>query len=136
MIVGSCVSPHSIKEQTVTEAVVAKVQQICAAYLEPDKLLTMAYKAVEDAKAADSTEAEIQSLQSKIASATANLDNPYDNAMAENFFSILKTECIYRHKPKTYKEANDLIDRYIQFYNHERIQNKTGVAPLTLRHSA
>ena len=37
--------------------------------------------------------------------------NPYDNAMAENFFSILKTECIYRHKPKTFKEANDLIDR-------------------------
>ena len=62
--------------------------------------------------------------------------NPYDNAMAENFFSILKTECIYRHKPKTFKEANDLIDKYIHFYNHERIQNKTGVAPLTLRHSA
>ena len=61
--------------------------------------------------------------------------NPYDNAMAENFFSILKTECIYRHKPKTFKEANDLIDRYIHFYNHERIQAKTGVAPLTLRHS-
>ena len=62
--------------------------------------------------------------------------NPYDNAMAENFFSILKTECIYRHKPKTFKEANDLIDKYIHFYNYERIQNKTGVAPLTLRHSA
>lgn len=62
--------------------------------------------------------------------------NPYDNALAENFFSILKTECIYRHKPKTLKEANALIDRYIYFYNHERIQNKTGVAPLTLRHSA
>ena len=62
--------------------------------------------------------------------------NPYDNAMAENFFSILKTECIYRHRPKTFRETNDLIDRYIHFYNHERIQNKTGVAPLTLRHSA
>ena len=62
--------------------------------------------------------------------------NPYDNAMAENFFSILKTECIYRHKPKTLKEADDLIDRYIHFYNYERIQTKTGVAPLTLRHSA
>ena len=62
--------------------------------------------------------------------------NPYDNAMAENFFSILKTECIYRHKPKTFREANELLDRYIHFYNYERIQNKTGVAPLTLRRSA
>ena len=62
-------------------------------------------------------------------------DNPYDNAMAENFFSILKTECIYRRRPKTFKEANELIDSYIHFYNHERIQLKTGVAPLTLRHS-
>ena len=62
--------------------------------------------------------------------------NPYDNAMAENFFSILKTECIYRHKPRTFSEARHMIDDYIYFYNHERIQTKTGVAPLTLRHSA
>ena len=62
--------------------------------------------------------------------------NPYDNAVAENFFSILKTECIYRHKPATFSEANEMIDRYIHFYNHERIQLKTGVAPLSLRHSA
>ena len=51
--------------------------------------------------------------------------NPYDNAMAENFFSILKTECI--------AEANEMIDRYICFYNHERIQLKTGEAPLARR---
>ena len=62
--------------------------------------------------------------------------NPYDNAMAENFFSILKTECIYRHKPRTLSEAQHMIDDYIYFYNNERIQAKTGVAPLTLRHSA
>ena len=61
--------------------------------------------------------------------------NPYDNAMAENFFSILKTECIYRHKPATFSEANEMIDRYIHFYNHERIQSKTGVGPRTLRHA-
>ncbi|MFR5589521.1 MAG: IS3 family transposase [Lawsonibacter sp.] len=59
--------------------------------------------------------------------------NPYDNAMAENFFSILKTECIYRHKPATFPEANEMIDRYIHFYNHERIQLKTGEAPLARR---
>ena len=62
--------------------------------------------------------------------------NCYDNAMAENFFSILKTECIYRHHPKTFEEANSLIDNYIYFYNHQRIQLKTGEAPLTLRLSA
>ena len=62
--------------------------------------------------------------------------NPYDNALAENFFGILKAECIYRHKPATIDEAKRMIDRYIHFYNHERIQYKTGVAPLTLRHSA
>ena len=59
--------------------------------------------------------------------------NPYDNAMAENFFSILKTECIYRQKPATFAEANEMIDRYIHFYNHERIQLKTGEAPLAQR---
>ena len=59
--------------------------------------------------------------------------NPYDNAMAENFFSILKTECIYRHKPATFSEANEMIDRYIHFYNDERIQLKTGEAPLARR---
>ena len=62
--------------------------------------------------------------------------NPYDNALAEIFFSILKTECIYRHKPISLSEAQRMIDDYIYFYNHELIQTKTGVAPLTLRHSA
>lgn len=62
--------------------------------------------------------------------------NCYDNAMAENFFSILKTECIYRHLPAAIDEARTLIDNFIYFYNHQRIQLKTGVAPLTLRHSA
>ena len=59
--------------------------------------------------------------------------NCYDNAMAENFFSILKTECIYRHKPASFEEANDMIDRFIFFYNHERIQIKFGEAPLSRR---
>lgn len=62
--------------------------------------------------------------------------NCYDNAMAENFFSILKTECIYRQKIATFQQARVLIDDFIFFYNHERIQLKTGVAPLALRHSA
>ena len=61
--------------------------------------------------------------------------NCYDNALAENFFSILKSECIYRQKIKTFHQANQLIDDFIYFYNHERIQLRTGVAPLERRHS-
>ena len=59
--------------------------------------------------------------------------NPYDNALAENFFSILKTECIYRQKIATYEEARTLIDDYIYFYNHQRIQLKTKLTPLEKR---
>ncbi len=58
---------------------------------------------------------------------------PYDNAMAENFFSILKTECIYRANLQTYEEARLLISSYIQFYNHDRIQLKTKLTPLEQR---
>lgn len=59
--------------------------------------------------------------------------NPYDNALAENFFSILKTECIYRTKLKTYQEARLLIDEYIYFYNNQRIQLKTKLTPIEKR---
>ena len=59
--------------------------------------------------------------------------NPYDNALAENFFSILKTECIYRTKLQTYNDARILIDEYIHFYNNERIQLKTKLTPYELR---
>ena len=59
--------------------------------------------------------------------------NPYDNALAENFFSILKTECIYRAKLQTHEEARLLIGEYIHFYNHQRIQLKTKLTPLEIR---
>ena len=62
--------------------------------------------------------------------------NPYDNALAENFFSILKTECIYRAKPRTYEEARLLIGDYIHFYNYQRIQLKTKLTPMEFRHQS
>lgn len=59
--------------------------------------------------------------------------NPYDNALAENFFSILKTECIHRIKISSFNEARQLIAEYIYFYNYQRIQSKTKLTPLELR---
>ena len=59
--------------------------------------------------------------------------NPYDNALAENFFSILKTECIHRVKLNSFTEARNAIDEYIYFYNNQRIQLKTKLTPIEYR---
>ena len=78
---GVC-SCHSIKEKTVTDAVIARARQVCADYLDPDSLLPAARKAVEEARAADSTESEIQSLRTRIETMTANLDKMYMDKLA------------------------------------------------------
>ena len=62
--------------------------------------------------------------------------NCYDNALAENFFSILKSECIYRQKLDSYDQARLLIDQYIHFYNFERVQLKTRLTPFEKRSQA
>ena len=46
--------------------------------------------------------------------------NCYDNALAANCFGILKTECIYRHKPESEKETRFYLDtqQRIWYCNH------------------
>ena len=73
---------HSIKEKTVTDAVIAKVREVCQAYLNPDELLPAAQKAVENASKQSSMETELQTLQSKIDSLTANLDRMYTDRLS------------------------------------------------------
>ncbi len=58
---------------------------------------------------------------------------PYDNACVESFFGLLRNECIYRAKPQTIQAVAELIDEYIYFYNHERIQLATKVTPMEMR---
>ena len=60
--------------------------------------------------------------------------NCLDNACIESFFGHLKCESIYLEKIKTYEELNLLIDDYIKFYNHERIQHKlNNLTPIDYR---
>jgi len=73
---GVC-SCHSIKEKTVTDAVIAKVREVCEAYLDPVKLLPMAQEALEQAQRQNALEAELQAVQNKIDGLTANLDKMY-----------------------------------------------------------
>ena len=73
---------HSIKEKTVTDGVIAKVREVCRAYLDPDKLLPAAREAVENAGKQSSLETELQTLQCRIDSLTANLDRMYTDRLS------------------------------------------------------
>ena len=57
--------------------------------------------------------------------------NCHDNAVAESFFSLLKTERIKRKIYKTRNEARSEIFNYIEFnYNSKRRHgNNGGVSP-------
>ena len=50
--------------------------------------------------------------------------NCLDNAPIESFFSHLKTEALQHHHIQDTEQAQILIQRYIRFYNEERLQLK------------
>ena len=47
-----------------------------------------------------------------------------DNVPIESFFSTLKSECIYLIKNLKVKEIDETIDKFIEYYNNERLQEK------------
>lgn len=57
-----------------------------------------------------------------------------DNASMENFFGILKQEMYYGEKLMTYEELKQEIEKYIDYYNNERIKTKlAGLSPVKYR---
>ena len=91
---------HSIKEKTVTDAVIAKVREVCEAYLNPKELLPIAQEAVEQAWKENTQETEMQAIQNKIDSLTVNLDKMYMDRLSgllaeadfERIYSKVKLE--------------------------------------------
>jgi putative transposase len=56
-----------------------------------------------------------------------SVGDSFDNALAENFFSILKVERVYRTSYRTREEAELDLFRYIDgWYNPHRIQRELG----------
>lgn len=98
---------HSIKEQTVTEAVLAKVREVCWAYLNPDTLLPTAQRALAQAGKPDDSAAELQALQTRIASLTAHLDQMY----MDRLNSLLSEEDFQRIYQKVKMDRAVLEDR-------------------------
>ncbi len=63
--------------------------------------------------------------------------NCLDNAVAENFFGILKTEMYHNEEFKNADELIENIKEYIEYYNNERIKLKSnGLSPIAYRNQA
>lgn len=72
----------------------------------------------------------IQLTDNKIVQSMSRRGNRWDNAPIENFFSYFKSELIYLVKTSDVLELTELIHQYINFYNNEHTQLKTGMSPV------
>jgi transposase InsO family protein len=60
--------------------------------------------------------------------------NCLDNAMAENFSGIMKSELLYAEKFETAEDFIKSLQQYIDYYNNKRIKNKlNGKSPVQYR---
>jgi putative transposase len=56
------------------------------------------------------------------------------NAVAESVFGTLKSECFYLKKFSSVRERRQAVEKYIHYYNHERIKVKLkGLSPVEYR---
>jgi transposase InsO family protein len=51
---------------------------------------------------------------------------PYDNAVAESFFSIIKKEELYRHQYRSVYDFQESVANYIDYYNNTRVHSFLG----------
>lgn len=62
--------------------------------------------------------------------------NCLDNSVMENFFGLLKQEIFYGHTYHSFEELKSAIDKYIYYYNNERIKQKLNwKSPVQFRKS-
>ena len=60
--------------------------------------------------------------------------NCLDNAMAENFFGIMKSELLYAEKFESPEAFMKALEEYIYYYNNKRIKNRlNGKSPVQYR---
>ena len=60
--------------------------------------------------------------------------NCYDNSVMENFFGIMKQEMYYGVVYHSYNELKFAIEKYIKYYNEQRIKPKLGwMSPVEYR---
>ena len=73
---GVCTS-HTIKEKTVTDAVLAKVREVCEAYIHPNELLPIAREGIKVFQNNGDREQEYKAILSQLDVIKANIDHAY-----------------------------------------------------------
>ena len=99
---------HSIKEKTVTDAVINKVMDVCKAYMTPEKLLPKAKETVDSLDEKTNVENEICIIRGKIESVTKTLDKMYMDRI-NGVLSDEDFERIYKRIKAERKELEDKI---------------------------
>ncbi len=62
--------------------------------------------------------------------------NCLDNAVAENFFGIMKSELLYAQKLSNSEHFIEKLQEYIEYYNKVRIKSRLqGMSPVQYRNS-
>lgn len=59
--------------------------------------------------------------------------NCLDNAMMESFFGSLKSEFVYLYTFRNKQDFLTKLDRYIKYYNNDRIKLRLGTSPVKFR---
>lgn len=72
--------------------------------------------------------------QNKIFQSMSRKATCADNAAMENFFGLLKQEMYYGEEIVSYEVLKKKIEKYIHYYNNERIKQKlAGMSPIHYR---
>lgn len=70
----------------------------------------------------------------KIYQSMSRKGNCHDNSVMENFFGIMKQEMYYGEVYYSYDELKDTIEKYIKYYNEQRIKEKLNwMSPVEYR---
>jgi transposase InsO family protein len=135
------------KEGFVYLSVIKHLYDNFVAYKAGSENNNLVYKTVKTAKREVTEELQLHSDQGfqytsegcfkltqsyRIAPSISSPGSPLDNACAENFFSILKSEWLHRYTSAT-KEERLLRAEYIHVHNYERIKLKTKLTPYEKR---
>jgi len=107
---------HSIKERTVTEAVIRKVRELCERHLNSDELIEIAGREISQAQKSRSREDEAEALKTKIEALSAQLEKIY----LDRLDRVLDERDFDRIYPRIKAERSALERRLAELESAER----------------